>query len=95
MGERYQVRKAAGGYWLLDMWQEGLDYKNPVPLNETGAAIWGLLCQGKMPEQAAAEIAAEYGIEKEEVLSDVRQFLEQLKQQGISIDGCIIDRRRQ
>lgn len=95
MFAKYQVRKAAGGYWLLDMSQEGFVYKNPVFLNETGAAIWELLEDGKPPEQIAESFVEEYGIAKEEALADVGQFIEQLKQQGICVDGCIINRRQQ
>lgn len=36
----YQLRHAAGRYWLLDMQQEGLDYRKPVVLNECAAFIW-------------------------------------------------------
>ncbi len=95
MGKNYQVRKAAGRYWLLDMGQKGLDYKKPVPLNETGATIWELLQKSDSIERAVEEFAKGYGVEKEAVLEDVMQFLEQLRQQGISIDGRIIDRRQQ
>ena len=45
--ERYQIRQAAGMYWLLDMEQSGIPYRQPVLLNETGAAFWKLLVQGK------------------------------------------------
>ena len=38
--ERYQIRQAAGMYWLLDMEQPGIPYRQPVLLNETGAAFW-------------------------------------------------------
>lgn len=95
MFARYQMRKAAGGYWLLDMGQTGLVYKNPISLNETGAAIWELLEDGKSPEQIAESFAEEYGIAKEEALADVRQFMEQLEQQGICADGCISNWRQQ
>ena len=36
---RYQIRHAAGQYWLLDMHQEVEDYKAPIVMNETGALI--------------------------------------------------------
>ena len=35
----YQLRYAAGIYWLLDMSQPGYPYRKPLPLNEMGAAI--------------------------------------------------------
>ena len=30
MSERYQLRHAAGCYWLLDMEQSGKDYIGPI-----------------------------------------------------------------
>ena len=36
MKERYQLRQAAGAYWLLDM-EQGEQYKKPFMLNECGA----------------------------------------------------------
>lgn len=84
MDTKYQLRKAAGCYWLLDMAQSGLDYKRPVPLNESGARIWQLMAdEGKEPGQAAKVMAQEYGIAVTDALSDIRQFMEQLKKQGI------------
>lgn len=84
MDAKYQLRKAAGCYWLLDMTQSGLDYKRPVPLNESGARIWQLMAdEGSKIEQAAQVMAQEYGIAASDALLDIRQFMEQLKKQGI------------
>ena len=49
----YQLRHAAGRYWLLDMQQEGLDYRKPVVLNECAAFIWKRNDQGEPQEQIA------------------------------------------
>lgn len=84
MNTAYQLRKAAGSYWLLDMEQPGLLYKPPVPLNESGADIWRLLAdEGKGPEQIAEIFAQEYGMAVQDALLDIRQFMQQLRKQGI------------
>ena len=49
--ERYQIRQAAGMYWLLDMEQPGIPYTQPLLLNETGAAFSKLLVQGKPEDE--------------------------------------------
>lgn len=85
MGTMYQVRKAAGTYWLLNMEQDGLIFQKPVPLNESGAGIWQLLEEGKKPEQIAVIFAGEYGILAQEALEDIQQFIKQLEKQGISM----------
>lgn len=95
MGTVYQLRKAAGTYWLLDMSQTGPAYTRPVPLNESGAKIWQMLENGKSPEQMAEIFAGDYDITYEEAVSDIRQFLKQLERQGIRWNGSIVDRRQQ
>ena len=44
--DRYQIRHAAGIYWLLDMEQQGYPYEKPLPLNEMGAQIWEMMQKG-------------------------------------------------
>lgn len=85
MGTTYQIRKAAGTYWLLDMEQAGPAFQRPVPLNESGASIWQLLEEGKKPEQIAQIFVEEYGISCHEASADIRQFMEQLEKQGINM----------
>lgn len=91
MRTAYQLRKAAGTYWLLDMGQTGPAYTKPVPLNESGAEIWKMLEEGKSPEQMAEVFAEDYEITYEEALLDIRQFIRQLERQGVQIeqDGCM------
>ena len=83
--ERYQIRQAAGMYWLLDMEQPGIPNRQPVLLNETGAAFWKLLAQGKPEDEVASVIASEYGVSREEIRQDVEQFLQKLRSQGVTI----------
>lgn len=75
---RYQLRKAAGRYWLLDMEQPGSPYKPPVVINECGAFIWQCCEKGLSGESIAGLLSDEYGIPEEEALQDVLQFLNQL-----------------
>ena len=79
----YQLRKAAGLYWLLDLEQSGFDYKKPLPLNESGAKIWRLIQAGMPEEEMAAAFAADYGIGMEQAREDIGLFLQQLRKQGI------------
>lgn len=36
----YELRKAAGLYWLLDLRQDGEHYKPPLAMNEMGTEIF-------------------------------------------------------
>lgn len=82
---RYQLRKAAGLYWLLDMEQTGAGRRDPVVLNESGAYIWKRYGELQSEAAVAEELNREYGIPVSEALADVRQFLGQLQGQGLVI----------
>lgn len=83
--ERYALRQAAGLYWLLDMEQEGMPYKSPLPLNEMGAAIFQMMEQGMEQGEIADAISREYQVEQETALQDIIQFKKQLQEQGIKV----------
>lgn len=80
---RYQLRQAAGKYWLLDMEQDGLEYVKPVMLNECAAFIWKLHNDGKTDEQIAGRLQNTYGIPAEQAREDTQQFIMRLKEQGL------------
>lgn len=74
----YQLRKAAGRYWLLDMGQPGFPYRKPVVLNEGGAFIWQGYAGGMSAEEIAGEMSSRYKIPFKEARHDVTQFLDSL-----------------
>lgn len=80
---RYQLRHAAGVYWLLDMEQDGLSCEKTVMLNECGAFLWQGCQNGKTEEAIAQELCREYGIPAERAKTDVERFIGQLKEQRI------------
>lgn len=80
---RYQLRYAAGMYWLLDTWQEGVPYCAPLSMNEVGAHIWNMMLQGLDREQIVEALCKEYGAAREIVLPDVEQFQAKLTEYGI------------
>lgn len=82
---RYQMRKAAGLYWLVDMEQSGIERHEPVALNESGAYIWQQYQRLGSDASVAEEIGREFEIPVEEALADVRQFFKQLKEQGLEL----------
>ena len=82
---RYQLRKAAGLYWLLDMEQSGVERQEPIALNESGAYIWKQY-ESLRSERAVAEaLSREFGISVQEGLTDIQQFFQQLKEQGLEL----------
>lgn len=84
--ERWQLRHAAGGYWLLDMMQEPENRKPPLSLNQVGAEIWEYLRQGMKEEDAADMLCDRYQIDRKSALADVRGFLAGLEAQGVVVE---------
>lgn len=81
--ERYQLRYAAGQYWLLDMKQQLGAYKRPMSMNEMGAQIWQMLRDGLDDAQIAAGLGQEYDADLAEIQQDVMQFRQQLIDYGV------------
>lgn len=81
----YQLRYAAGLYWLLDMEQSGVPYRRPLAVNEVGADIWKLLAQGEGEGQIAEKLSVEYQVSPEAIREDITQFRRQLEQAGIRV----------
>ncbi|MBR4341763.1 MAG: PqqD family protein [Lachnospiraceae bacterium] len=82
MSARFQLRKAVGLYWLIDMEQDIGQYKKPLPMNETGAEIYKLMEKGKTNLQIAEILVDRYNSKPEDVLSDIVGFEMQLKEFG-------------
>lgn len=81
--ERYQLRYAAGIYWLLDMEQSGVEYKRPVPMNECGAYIWKQLQEKRTRKEILEKICKRYEIDRQQADEDIGTFMEQLRQSQI------------
>ena len=81
--KNYQLRQAAGEYWLIRMDQQRFVYEKPIMLNEVGAMIWQQYMQGQTEKGIAALLQQTYGIDDQEAYQDVQQFIRQLREQGI------------
>lgn len=77
MKQKFQLRYAAGLYWLLDMEQKGPDYIKPIAVNEVGAYIWSML-QEKTKDEVIQALGDKYGIPVDEAKRDIEEFLEQI-----------------
>ena len=87
LAKGYQLRAAAGEYWLLNMEQKGVPYQSPLSINSVGAELWKQLQAGKSTESIVTELSEQYEISKENIQEDVLAFLDQLKTLGILIEG--------
>lgn len=83
--KRYQLRYAAGTYWLSDIKPEGKRIPRPLELNETAAGIWKMLEKGKNTEEIAEIFSEGNEGQKKEIQNDIEQFIEQLRENNIDI----------
>lgn len=83
----YQLRQAAGKYWLLHMEQKGIPYERPLQLNSVGANMWKLLQEGNTTEQMVECLTQEYEVTPEEIREDIKLFYQQLGNYGIFVEG--------
>lgn len=83
MKPKYQLRSAAGAYWLLQMDQSGKENIKPILMNECGAYIWKLHQKGNREKEIIEKLCEKYEIAYEEASGDVLGFLEELRLQGI------------
>ncbi|MDR0949855.1 MAG: PqqD family protein [Lachnospiraceae bacterium] len=74
--EKFQLRHAAGIYWLLDMSQSGKEYQKPITMNESGAFLWKMNQEKRTPEEMVQAICERYHIDEDEALEDVKDFLD-------------------
>lgn len=86
-GHRYQLRHAAGLYWLIDIGQSGVPYISPVPLNECGARIWGLIESETSMAGICEQLSGMYEIPLEQAQRDVSDFIGQLRSRHIDLEG--------
>ncbi len=81
----YQLRTAAGGYWLLNMEQKGVPYQSPLSINSAGAEIWSRLKAGETTSSIIENLSTQYGVSREEIQEDVLAFFSQLETMGILV----------
>ena len=87
LAEGYQLREAAGEYWLLNMNQKGVPYQGPLSINSVGAEIWNYLQTGETIAGIVEKISRKYDMAKNEIQEDVLAFCNQLTAQGILVEG--------
>lgn len=80
---RYQIRYAAGVYWVLDMRQNGKEPVRPVMLNESGAGLLRMLLNNQPREALVEYLCQLYELDRQQAKQDVADFVEQMRKEGI------------
>lgn len=82
---RYQLRYAAGSYWLSDTGPDHGKIPKPFELNETAADIWKMLEEGKGTEEIAQCFTEGNEEEGKEIQKDIEKFIQELRKNNIEI----------
>ncbi len=82
--EGFIVREIAGSFVVVPVGQNLVDFSSMITLNETGAFLWNCLAEDTTEEEMCEKLLSEYdGIEKDEALSDINEFINILKEKNI------------
>ena len=76
-------REIAGDVILVPVGQTVLDNNGLFVLNEVGADIWDMLCEGRTEEQIVAALADMYDADVETIRADTLELLQNLERMGI------------
>lgn len=83
MKYRIDMAPLADYYVVAVKDKETGELKESFTLNESGADMLRLLCEDKIPEIVAAEIAQMYEAPVETVFKDVKTFADRLRKKGL------------
>ena len=78
--KEYQLREAAGAFWLLHMTQQGMPFEEPMVLNDSGALIWENYAAGASEEEIVHLLQETYEISGEMASEDTKEFLRELEE---------------
>ncbi len=77
------ARCVVGEYMLIPLDKGVTEYKGLFVTSEVGSRIWELICEGKDKNETAAALAEEFDAPDEIIMSDLEEFLELLRENGI------------
>ena len=77
--EGFMLKKILDDYIVVPTGNNIVDFAVAVSLNETGAFLWKQLGEEKTIEELAQTLAAEYSVDACDVMQDVVEFVELLK----------------
>lgn len=69
------LREIAGSYVIVPVGENLVDFSAMMTVNETGAFIWKMLCNGAQRDEIIDAVCAEYDAPREEITADVDEFL--------------------
>lgn len=82
----FTIQKVGSSYVAVAVGETSKTFHGMVRLNETGAFLWRLMAERNCTEEELVDaILAEYDVDRNTVVADVRRIVDTLKANGIFI----------
>lgn len=84
----FTIQKVGSSYVAVAVGESSKTFHGMIRLNETGAFLWKLMAEKNCSEDDLVDaILAEYEVDRETVVADVRRIVENLAENQIFIEG--------
>ncbi len=84
----FTIQKVGGSYVAVAVGESSKNFHGMIRLNETGAFLWNLMAEKDCSENDLVDaLLAEYDVDREIVVADVRRIVETLAQNEIFVNG--------
>ena len=84
----FTIQKVGSSYVAVAVGESSKSFHGMIRLNETGAFLWKLMAEKNCTEDELVDaILAEYEVDRETVVADVRRIVENLAENQIFIEG--------
>lgn len=81
------MREIAGEYVLVPVGAASVKFNGLITVNEPGRYIFDLLAEEHSAQELAEKITEEYNVSPETALTDVKAFLQKLREVGALVEG--------
>ena len=76
----FTIQKVGNSYVAVAVGETSKSFHGMVRLNETGAFLWNLMKEKDLTEEELADaMTAEYDVDRETAVKDIRKLLDSLK----------------
>ena len=84
----FTIQKVGNSYVAVAVGESSKSFHGMIRLNETGAFLWNMMAEKNCTEDDLVEgILAEYEVDRETVVADVRRIVSNLAENGIFVEG--------
>ena len=84
----FTIQKVGSSYVAVAVGESSKTFHGMIRLNETGAFLWKLMAEKNCSEDELVDaILAEYEVDRETVVADVRRIVDNLAENQIFVDG--------